>query len=123
MFYIMASTRNLNTPGDYKMENQMYENNLNYLIDKNNMYGVPKDTYFPGNGLLMGRIASENLANNYCDIESELFGIGSTNLVDPKPEVKPDIYSFKNLNIMNRVKMVIPEPLKINENQRPYPMK
>jgi hypothetical protein len=119
----MASTRNLNTPGDYKMENQMYENNLNYLIDKNNMYGVPKDTYFPGNGLLMGRIASENLANNYCDIESELFGIGSTNLVNPKPEVKPDIYSFKNLNIMNRVKMVIPEPLKINENQRPYPMK
>jgi len=123
MFYIMASTRNLNTPGDYKMENQMYENNLNYLIDKNNMYGVPKDTYFAGNGLLMGRIASENLANNYCDIESELFGIGSTNLVDPKPEVKPDIHSFKNLNIMNRVKMVIPEPLKINENQRPYPMK
>jgi len=119
----MASTRNLNTPGDYKMENDMYSKNLNYLIDKDNMYGVAKDTYFAGEGLLMGRIASENLANNYCDIESSLFGIGSTNLVNPKPEVKPDIKSFKNLNIIKRMDIVMPKPMKIEDNQRPYPMK
>jgi hypothetical protein len=119
----MASTRNINTPGDYKMKNDMYNYKLNYLTNKKNMYGTPNDTYFAGNGLLMGRIASENLANNYCDIESTLFGIGSTNLVNPLPDVKPDIIPIKNLSIIERNKIVMPEPFNINENQRPYPMK
>lgn len=119
----MASTRNHNTPGDYKMEMDMYKNNFNYLTDKENMYGVPKDTFFAGNGLLMGKIASEKLANNYCDIESKLFGIGSTNLVEPIPDIIPEINSFKYLSIMKPMKMVMPKPLNIEDNQRPYPMK
>jgi hypothetical protein len=119
----MASTRNHNTPGDYKMEMDMYKNKLDYLTDKENMYGVSKDTYFAGNGLLMGKIAPEKLANNYCDIESKLFGIGSTNLVESKPEIIPDINSFKYLSIMNRMEMVMPKSLEIQDNQRPYPMK
>jgi hypothetical protein len=116
----MASTRNLNTPGDYKMEQKSFKDKMDYLTDKNNNYGTPKDIYFAGNGLLMGRIASESLSNNYCDVESFLRGIGSTNLVDPVSEVKPEIRPYQSLSIMNRVSMIMPEPLTVMKNQRPY---
>jgi hypothetical protein len=114
----MASTRNLNTPGDYKMEQKSFKDKLNYLTDNN--FGKPKEIYFAGNGLLMGRIASESLSSNSCDVESFLRGIGSTNLVEPMPEVKPDINNYKSLDIMNRVSMIMPEPLTVMKNQRPY---
>lgn len=116
----MASTRNLNTPGDYKMEQKAFKDKMDYLTDKKNNYGVPKDIYFAGDGLLMGRIASETLSNNYYDVESYLRGIGSTNLVEPMPEIKPDINSFQNLSIMDRVSLVMPKPLTVIKNQRPY---
>jgi len=116
----MASTRNLNTIGDYKMEQKSYKDKLDYLTDKNNNYGVPNNIYFAGDGLLMGRIASESLSNNYCDVESFLRGIGSTNLVEPMNDIKPEINNYKSLDIMNRIPMIIPKPLIVNKNQRPY---
>jgi len=116
----MASTRNLNTPGDYKMEQKAFKDNLDYLTDKNNNYGIPEKIYFAGDGLLMGRIASESLSSNSCDVESFLRGIGSTNLVEHMSDVKPDIRNYKSLDIMNRIPMVMPRPLSVSKNQRPY---
>jgi hypothetical protein len=34
-----------------------------------------------------------------------------------------DIIPIKNLSIIERNKIIMPEPFNINENQRPYPMK
>lgn len=119
----MASTRNLNNPEDYKMRQKMYRDKLNYLTDKKNMYGVPQESHFAGDGLLMGRIASENLAFNACDVESMLFGIGSTNLENPQPEVVPDTRYMQSLSIMDKMPLLMPEPLIVHKNQRPYPMK
>ena len=116
----MASTRNLNTPGDYKMEQKAYKDNLDYLTDKKNNYGIPDKIHFAGDGLLMGRIASESLSSNSCDVESFLRGIGSTNLVEPMSDVKPDIRNYKSLDIMNRIPMIMPTPLNVSKNQRPY---
>jgi hypothetical protein len=116
----MASTCNKNCPGDYRMEQTKYRENLNYLTDKQNGFGVPQETFFAGNGLLMGRIASENLAHNACDIESFLRGTGATNLVNPTPIVYPDIKPFQSLSIMNKTPLVMPEPLVVQKNQRPY---
>lgn len=119
----MASTRNLNNPEDYKARQKMFRDKLNYLTDKRNMYGVAKETYYAGDGLLMGRIASENLAFNSCDVESMLFGIGSTNLEEPMKEVVPDTRYMQSLSIIDRMPFVMPEPLIVHKNQRPYPMK
>jgi hypothetical protein len=116
----MASTRNLNTLGDYKMEQKAYKDNLDYLTDKKNNYGLPEKVYFAGDGLLMGRIASESLSNNYCDVESFLRGIGSTNLVEPTSDIKPEINNYKSLDIMNRIPIIIPQPINVQKNQRPY---
>ena len=116
----MASTRNRNCPGDYKMEQTQFRENLNYLTEKQNGYSVPVETYYAGNGLLMGRIASENLAHNACDIESYLRGTGATNLVNPAGEFYPNIKPFQSLSIMNKTPLIMPEPLVVRKDQRPY---
>ena len=68
-------------------------------------------------------MAAENLSSNACDIESQLFGIGSTNLVNPQKQTQPKFHDVKSLNMIDRLPMVIPEPLIVEKNQRPYPMK
>jgi hypothetical protein len=113
----MSSTRNRNTPGDYKLESAFSQSYVNY--NTYGSYGVPSASYFPGDGLVQGRVASENLSGNACDIESFLRGIGSTNLVNPQPDVRPEIYSLKSLSIFDKTPLIIPSELVVDSNQRP----
>jgi hypothetical protein len=114
----MASTRNKNTPGDYKLEQLQHEKNMNYNTYQS--YGVPIMTTYAGDGLLMGRMAPENLTNNACDIESQLRGIGSTNLVNPQSEVQPQMKDIQSLNICEKIPMILPTEFNHLENQRPF---
>jgi len=116
----MASTRNKNTPGNYLLEQRQLSSICAYNEYK--LAARPVDTYFPGNGLLAGRGAPTNLSENACDIETQLFGIGSTNLVNPKEFIRPDITPLKSLNIIDKLPVLIPEPLVVEKYQRPYPM-
>jgi len=116
----MTSTRNKNTPGNYVLEQNQITGILAYSEYKHS--SKPMETQFPGNGLLTGRIASTNLSENACDIETQLFGIGSTNLVNPKPHVQPDIKPLQSLNIIDRLPTIIPSPLVVENNQRPRPL-
>jgi len=114
----MASTRNKNTAGDYKLEQK---NNTGIsAYSAYTSYGQPQQTYFPGNGLLSGRVASENLSKNACDIESQLFGIGSTNLETPKAPCVAELKGHSSLNIIEKLPILVPEPLVVEKNQRPY---
>jgi hypothetical protein len=113
----MASTRNRNTPGDYNEEHRAFEQAVDYNTYKS--YGVPMETMFPGDGFLTGRMSSAVLSNNSSDIESSLFGIGSTNLVQPNPDMVPDIKKLKSASIIDRLPVMIPDPLVIAPNQRP----
>lgn len=112
----MASTRNKNTPGDYQLEQKSYIDF--YLNTMDAAKQTPIQKTFPGNGLLQGKVVSRDLANNYTDIESVLFGIGSTNLVQPLPTVVPDIHILPSLNIMNKTPMIIPNPIYVDTKQR-----
>jgi len=118
----MASTRNKNTPGDYSLEQRNNFLISEYKTNEGSSYGAPLETHFSGDGLLMGRIAPANLSNNSCDIESQLFGIGATNLVTPKAPVDPMIRQLNSLSIIHRLPVLVPEPLVVERNQRPYPM-
>jgi len=112
----MASTRNKNTPGDYRIEQKAYiDRHLNIMDLTKRTSNQP---VFPGNGLLQGKVASMDLASNYTDIESTLFGIGSTNLVQPLPLVVPDIHKYPSLNIIDRIPMIVPNPVYVNTKQR-----
>jgi len=117
----MASTRNRNCQGDYVLEQTQNKDICNYSEYANSAYGHPVETMLPGDGLLTGRIGAAKLSGNYCDIESQLFGIGSTNLVKPKEPVIPDIHPLLSLHVIDRLPVLVPEPLVVAKNQRPYP--
>jgi hypothetical protein len=119
----MASTRSKNNEADYNLEQKSNTGLCNYLTSQQNNYGNPVTTHFAGDGLLQGRIAPRQLSSNACDIESQLFGIGTSNMVIKKPNVSPDIHTIQSLNIINRLPVLLPEPLIVENGQRPTIMK
>jgi hypothetical protein len=116
----MASTRNRNTPGDYESEQREYQRQLDYFTYIHSQYGKPTESHFPGNGLLQGRVAPTVLSGNSCDVESFLYGIGSTNLVKPKSETTVEIYRLQSLNVADRLPLHMPDPLVVRNDERPY---
>lgn len=112
----MSSTRNRNTPGNYSAEQWSLGEQINY--NTYHSYGVPQSTHFAGDGLIHGRVASQQLSNNSCDIESQLFGIGSTNLVKPLPSVVPEIKTLNSLAVMDKTPLIIPGDLVVQGEQR-----
>jgi hypothetical protein len=118
----MASTRNINTPGNYCLEQKQYKNSENYTLYTNSQYGSAYNTKLPGNGLLAGQIPWNKLSYNSSDIESFLFGINSTNLVNPSPCFVPEFTKLQFVNIYDKTPIYIPEPLVIEKNQRPFPI-
>ena len=115
----MASTRNINTPGDYDLEQWSLNRQFDSITYTYGAAGRPHLNYLAGNGLLMGPMPSRQLSDNYCDVESYLRGIGSTNLVKPQTPVVPELLSLKSLNIIETPKLQIPTPLYIEGGQRP----
>ena len=116
----MASTRNNNTPGNYKAQQWSLEQNRvhqHYIYAGN---GQAITTHFAGNGLIGGWMPRTELSQNPIDIESFLHGTGSTNLVDPKPETVPYFKNIDSLNIADRTPLLLPKPLYVEPNQRPH---
>ena len=113
----MASTRNKNTLGDYALETLRYQQHEYYTTHLESC-GLMR---LPGNGLLPAKCPHHLLSGNASDIESALFGIGSTNLVTPKITPSPDIYRLKTLDMCDRSKLIMPEPCEQLKHQRPFP--
>ena len=60
------------------------------------------------------------LSNNTTDIESNLFGIGSTNLAKPKSsKFKPSINDRNTCKFFDRPQLILPNDLVVDKNQRP----
>jgi hypothetical protein len=118
----MASTRNINTIGNYGLEQRNFYLSENYTLYPNSQYGAAYNTELPGNGLLPGQIPGNKLSYNAADTESFLFGINSTNLVNPAPCFVPEVVQLCDANIYKKGPVFIPEPLTIEKNQRPFPV-
>ena len=56
------------------------------------------------------------------DVESALFGIDSTNLVNPRPAVCNKPVSKPDINFFERNAVFLPDPLVIEDKQRPFPI-
>ena len=117
----MASTRNKNTPGNYCLEQKEYKQNETYTLYANSQYGAAYNTRLPGNGLMPAQIPWNKLSYNASDTEAFLFGINSTNLVNRSPCFVPEIAQLQSTNIYENKPVLMPEPLTIEKNQRPYP--
>ena len=116
----MASTRNVNMPGEYRMQQAALEARRAHIAYEGSV--VSETTYFPGDGLLAGRVASAQLAHNGPDIEAFLFGVGASNLVEPAAPLDPRLRPLKSLSIVVRRDAVLPAPLAVRPAQRPGPV-
>jgi len=113
----MASTRNKNHLGNYQLETKETNSLIDYRLY--DTFGKQDTIYHPGDGLMGAKMSRTQLSSNSCDVESELFGIGSSNLVNPRSKVSPDLIQLKSLAIIDKPKQIIVEPVKIVKNNRP----
>lgn len=113
----MASTRNKNTPGNYALEQRQLAQQREYWT----AHGANPSLRLPGDGLLPARMPSHHLSDNAVNIESFLFGIGSTNLVEPQTTpFHAELKALPSAHCYERNRRVwIPRPLQIDPNQRP----
>ena len=118
----MASTRNKNTRGNYCLDQKQNTNSEAWQLYTNGANGYAYDTRLPGNGLNPGQFPWSKLSHNPADIESFLFGINSTNLVNPAPCFHPELKKIESVNIFKKDVTFIPEPLIMDKNQRPFPV-
>jgi hypothetical protein len=118
----MASTRDKNSTGNYSLEQYALQKQAYWLTYENASSGRASQTMFAGNGLLGPRIANKELANNACDVESFLYGIGTSNLVKPFDKPIAQIKVLPSLNVCDRLPVIVPKPLVIEPKQRPYPI-
>lgn len=112
----MTSTRNLNTPQDYKLEKKMNQQFLDY-----NLYTgakVNKNTALfqdgPNPGLYGGQ-----LSKNAVDVESMLRGIQSANLEGESFKATPETVRLPEVNYFTRTPIIIPPSFQHNTKERP----
>lgn len=115
----MTSTRNKNTRGNYCLEQRQYTNAAVHSLYVNSSSGEAWDTKLAGDGVLQGAMPSTKLSTNSADIESFLFGIGTTNLVDPMTSFTPELTENGSRDFFTKAPTYIPEPLVVEKFQRP----
>ena len=106
----MASTRNNNTPGNYLLEQRNYTLTQAYT------------TALPALGFNPSYMPRGTFVENPIDVESALFGINSTNLVNPQEPVIPYKKHVPTVCFFNTQALIMPRPLVIENKQRPFPI-
>lgn len=114
----MASTRDINNPGNYEMEQASMKNSRQNVLYPNSYAGHAYQTNFAGDGLGLPRIGSAQLSRNFVDIESRLYGISSTNLVNLQQPLTPELYKMPSLSIYQKTPVIVPEKFEPLKEQR-----
>ena len=118
----MASTRNKNTPGNYCLDQKQYIDAEHWRLYKNGANGYAYQTNLAGTGFNQGHMPWDTLSHNPADIESFLWGINSTNLVNPAGPLTPELKCLKTANIFKTKPVIMPVPQAIPKYQRPFPI-
>ena len=116
----MASTQNRNTKSDYCYQQQDFRGIFNHATYVNGQNGRAFTDAIPDVGYLPSHMSRESFSKNSVDIESALFGINSTNLVDPQAPVVPQLKELPYCSFFDRMPLIMPTPLVIEKNQRPF---
>ena len=117
----MASTRDINSKGNYYLEQKQNSQLINNLTYYNGSSGHANKTAFP-ELYLQGHMPPDNFSHNFVDIESALLGIDSTNLVKEREIVDPDFKSIPTVSFFDRQPVITKEHVKELKGQRPFIM-
>lgn len=116
----MASTRNKNTPGNYLLDTKQNTQSETWKLYENGANGYAYNTNLAGNGFIQGPMPWNKLSNNAPDIESFLFGINSTNLVNPAAPLVPELKTISQQDLYKKSNTIMPVPLVVLKDQRPF---
>jgi hypothetical protein len=111
----MASTRNINTNGDYAVKKMESVNANNYLLYHS--YSTNDPAYFVRGA--NPSIYAGQLDHNAIDVESTLRGIMSTNLEGPSFKATPKPTHIKTISYFDVNPIYIPAPYKHSTIERP----
>lgn len=116
----MASTRLNNSKGWYCAQQKGIQKTYRHEMWKYKC--ISKNSAFPGLGINMPMMTNGYnngiLSQNASDIESTLFGIGSTNLVKQQAPLEAVINKMPTATFFSTPQLVMPQPLVIEKNQR-----
>lgn len=118
----MASTRNINTPGDYCLQQRAYADSLKHNTYEYSYAGKAYSPAIPCLGITPSHMSRDTLSNNAIDIESALWGINSVNLVNPQSPVIPELKSAKEISFFERTPLIMPQQFSLLNDQRPFPV-
>jgi len=117
----MSFTHEKNDPSRFSQEQKSLYNVHQHIMWKYKT--IPFMSSFPTVGINMPTMRNgyinNVLSNNACDIESSLRGIGSSNLVNKKPKVIPQLNNLSSAKYFDRPEVYLPNPLVIEKSQRP----
>lgn len=113
----MASTRNKNMSNEYCLEQKENKHILDNRVYIHRKYAF--EDRLPCAGINVGYRPNDVLSSNATDIESQLYGINTTNLVQKKSPLVARLKKHKDISFFERSAVYIPEPLIIENNQRP----
>jgi len=118
----MSSTRNKNTPQNYCLEQR--DNSLAdiYSHYAHSSYGNAYENAIPCLGITPSHMPRNALSDNPVEIESFLKGIGSTNLVYKVSPVTPQLKTIPMKGYFDRIPLLMPEPMLVEQNNRPFPI-
>jgi hypothetical protein len=99
----MSSTRNKNMPFEHAQQLRRFEHGGIWNQYEHGSGGRAVLTHVPGDGIVGGaqRMHCTLFASNGIDVESQLFGIGSNNLVTPKDEVFPHFTTPASMQLVS----------------------
>tara|TARA_Y100000816_G_C26103866_1_gene585876 strand:+ start:1912 stop:2280 length:369 start_codon:yes stop_codon:yes gene_type:complete len=119
----MSSTRNRNSISDYKAYENRNENIINYKMYENSQYGKTNNFLnrfkLPESTQPTRIMHPNNFSNNPIDIESQLRGINSTNLVGKSFNINPDLRKIDSYKLYERVPLMMPKQITNEQYQRP----
>lgn len=118
----MSSTRNKNTKEDYKLQQRDFNNTHNYNVFENGFQGKAFSEKIPELGFNPSYMPRDAFSYNSIDIESKLYGIGSNNLHEMQPEIKPEFKSVNTQEYFSKTPLILPKPLIHDRTQRPFPI-
>ena len=113
----MASTRNINMPSDYCLQQRAYR-----LASGYELYPYKRLAYhtrLPCFGINMGQMPNTTLSCNATNTESFLYGIGATNLVKPQKSFTAQLKCIPGIAFFQRPEAFLPVPLVVPKCQRP----
>lgn len=118
----MTSTNNKNTPGNYNLQQRSFDLARIYNKFENSQYGKAYHETMPSVGIIPSHMPRDTLSYNPIEIESALFGINSTNLVSPRAPLQPKLKNVEVIDYFDRLPIIMPNPLVIENKQRPFPI-